>query len=144
MRTPQTPLPKNLKIILKRNPQPAYTGRYMAKINGQYFYKEIFIIKYCKNCRTRFEPDRYTWQNKRSICVQCVSKEIAVWRKANPTKWNAIVRRYRKKARKQQLPWVQREKERATQWAKDHPGERLEIARKSYKARSIAYENAVH
>lgn len=100
---------------------------------NNYFYKEYIIIKWCRKCGTRFQPERYSWQNKRSICVRCVSKEIAQWRKKNPDKWREIVRRYRKSARQRRLLWVVNAYLGWKLWVAKNLQRRREIARNSYK-----------
>ena len=99
------------------------------------FYKDIKIIKRCRNCGVEFRPIRYTWQNKRCICTKCVAKEIAMWRKKNPDKWRDIVRRYKKKARSRRLPWVLHAYAQWQRWVAQNPVRRREIARKSYYKR---------
>ena len=102
---------------------------------GTDFYKDIKIIKWCKNCGTEWRPIRYTWQNRRLLCTKCVAKEIAAWRKKNPQKWAEIVRKYKKKARSKRLPWVLHAYEQWKHWIAQHPERRREIARKSYYKR---------
>ena len=99
------------------------------------FYKDIQIIKWCERCGKRWEPERYSWQNKRKICIRCVNKEIAAWRKKNPQKWNEIVRKYRKKARSRRLPWVLHAYEQTRLWAAQNPEKRRKIALRSYYRR---------
>ena len=96
------------------------------------FYKDIQIIKWCAKCDFRWEPKRYSWQNKRKICVRCVSKEIAIWRKKNPQKWNKIVQNYRKKARSRRLPWVLHAYTQTRLWVAKNPERRRNIALRSY------------
>ncbi|RJQ35808.1 hypothetical protein C4568_00270 [Candidatus Parcubacteria bacterium] len=96
------------------------------------FYKDIQIIKWCEKCGVRWEPKRYSWQDRRCICTKCVQKEIAAWQKKNPEKWREIVRRYKKKARSRRPPWVLHAYIRWKEWVAKHPERRREIARKSY------------
>ena len=102
---------------------------------AQYYYKDIKIIKWCKQCDAEFRPLRYTWQNKRMICPKCVAKEIALWRKKNPDKWREIVRRYRKKARSKRLPWAVHAYQQWQRWVAKNPQRRKDIANKSYHRR---------
>lgn len=98
-------------------------------------FKDIKIIKWCTKCGKRWEPERYSWQNKRCICVRCVSKEVAEWRKKNPEKWRKIVQKYRKSARQKRLPWVINAYLDWKQWVAKNPQKRREIALKSYYRR---------
>ncbi len=102
-------------------------------------YKEIRIMKWCTRCGSEFRPERYSWQNKRCICVKCVGKEIAAWRKKNPEKWREIVRRYRKGARPKRLPWVVNAYLSWKRWVARNPDRRREIARNSYRKHKKSY-----
>lgn len=99
------------------------------------FWKDIKIIKWCSNCKVRYEPNRYSWQNKRNICVKCVSKELALWRKKNSKKWAKIVSKYRKKPRSVRLLWQIRAYERWKEWVAKNPEKRKKIALNSYHRR---------
>lgn len=102
------------------------------------FYKHIHIIKWCTVCGKEWHPARYSWQDRRCICTDCVNKEVAEWRKANPNKWAAIVSRYRKQARKHKPQWAINEYTRWQLWVERNKERRREIARQSY------YRNQSH
>mgnify|MGYP001613690737 FL=1 len=94
-------------------------------------YKEIRLIRICRDCGTQYRPLRFSWHAWTQRCYHCRGK----WAKENNAKWwNSLTPERQKEYRKRGYQsWLR--------WVKKHPEKRNKVALVSYHRRKSDPKN---